>query len=284
MPDEPTTLRVATYNLHTGGLDGDDPEHFSRDDSRLRQQVDLLASLDLDLIGLQEATWGMFADERLDGVAADLGMSWRFLGRSSFYGRNLATLIRVGDKITVGARDVAHLTGPPFVNGLTDVTLTIAGHPRPVHLLVGDCAPSSATIRLAEAETATAHRHHDLIYLADFTAAALDDDPDTTGTDNATARSKLDKRPAETLAAAGFHDVGHIKGDRTPTTGHRAPNQHQHQHQHRDALALRSDRIYTTLPTETITGYGVELGGDALSDHRIVWAEFTRPIARRRVP
>ncbi|MFC4054084.1 hypothetical protein ACFOY4_30700 [Actinomadura syzygii] len=269
MPDEPTTLRVATYNLHAGGLDGDDPEHFSRDDSRLRRQVELLASLNLDLIGLQDASWGMFGDNRLDNVAADLGMSWRFLGRSNFYGCNLATLIRRGDKISVGDRDVTHLTGPPFAHGLTHVTLTIAGHPRPVHVLVGHCAPSSATIRLAEAETATAHRHDDLIYLADFNAAAVDDDPDTTGIDNATAGSKLDKRPAETLAAAGFHDVGHIVGDPTPTTGHRAPNQDD------GALALRSDRIYTTLPTKTITGYGVELGGDALSDHRIVWAEFT---------
>ncbi|MFC4049043.1 endonuclease/exonuclease/phosphatase family protein [Actinomadura syzygii] len=267
---EPTTIRVATCNLFEGGLDGDDPEHFSRDDSRLRQQVEVLASLKLDLIGIQEATWGMLDDNRLDGVATDLGMPWRYLGRSNLYGCNLATLIRTGDnKITV--KDYTHLTGPPFVHGLTNVTFIIAGHPRTVHFLVGHSAPSSPTMRLAEAETATVHRHHDLIYVADFNAAALDDDPDTTGIDKATARGKLDKRPAETLAAAGFHDVGGVLGDRTPTVGHRTPNEDD------DAakLAYRCDRIYTTLPTETVTGYGVELGGDALSDHRIVWAEFT---------
>ncbi|MFI0412385.1 endonuclease/exonuclease/phosphatase family protein [Actinomadura sp. 3N508] len=258
MPDKPAIIRVATYNLFEGGLDGEGAEPDEKDDTRLQQQVDLLSRLGLDLVGLQEAKWNYFGNDRLKKIAEQLGMTYWFLGRSHFYGCDIAVLARPSDHLTVV--DTRQLTGPPWVHTLINLHLQIAGID--VHFLVGHSAPSSPTMRLAEAETATVHKHQNVIYVADFNAAAEDDDPDTTGVDRAKAESKLDKRPAGTLTAHGFYDVGRLCRDPTPTVGHTD-----------DTVPHRGDRILTTMP-ECVTGYGVELGGDHLSDHRIVWAEF----------
>lgn len=262
MPEAPVIIRVGTYNLFEGGLPNlDDRDDSSGvDDSRLREQIALLASLNLDVLGLQEATWREHSTDLADFVADELGMTWRYVGRSNFYGCDLATFVRESDHLTV--KGVTHLTGPPFVHGLTNVTLATHGHPRPVHVLNGHSAPSSPTTRQAEAEMVTVHRHLDVIYLADTNAAAIGDTPNTSGLDPNKVAKKLNTAPAEQLAAAGFHHIGHQ--DPTPTVGH-----------DEDKLAYRCDRIHTTLPIEWITGYGVELGGDHLSDHRPTWAEIT---------
>lgn len=242
-----------------GGLDD---EGGINDDARLQQQLALIKRLDCDLLGLQEATWGARSPRTAEAVAAELGMDWKFLGPSNFYGCDLAAFVRVGDHLTVD--DVTYLTGPPFVHGLANVTLRIKGHPRPVQFLVGHSAPSAPTARLAEAEMITVHRKQDAIYVADCNAISLTDDLEVSGIDPVKA-GKLDTRPAQALAAAGLLDVGALLGDRTPTVGH-----------HReDSLAFRCDRIHTNLPAAWITGYGVETGGDHLSDHRPVWAEIT---------
>ncbi|WP_433464047.1 hypothetical protein [Spirillospora sp. CA-128828] len=258
----PVKVRACTYNLREGGLDG--PAGKPRDESRLQEQIALLASLDLDLIGLQEANWGSGSDaeDRLARVAEQLGMRWSLLGRSNLYGCHLAALVRESDNLTV--EDAEHLTGSPWVHTLLNVTLRVAGRPRPLHFLVGHSAPSSPAMRLAEAEMATVHKHLDVIYVADFNAAALTDDPDTTGIDPVKALQKLDTRPARTLAGAGLSDVGALMNDPTPSVGHDD-----------DKLTYRCDRIHTTLPPEWITGYGVVPNADDLSDHRAVWAEFT---------
>ncbi|WP_132158968.1 hypothetical protein [Actinomadura sp. 7K507] len=131
-----------------------------------------------------------------------------------------------------------------------------------MHILNGHSAPSSPTTRKAEAEMITVHRRLDVVYMADTNARAIGDTPDTSGLDPNKVTKKLDLAPAKELAAAGFHHIGHQ--DPTPTVGHGD-----------DKLAYRCDRIHTTLPAEWITGYGVEFGGDHLSDHRPVWAEIT---------
>ncbi|MGH8966891.1 MAG: hypothetical protein ACRDXB_16390 [Actinomycetes bacterium] len=274
MHDKPLTIRVGGYNTFEGGLanlaDHDGPDDFGRpglDDSRLRKQLALLSRHNLDVLGVQEAKWGVHSPDLAAFVAAELGMSWWFVGPSPFYGCDLAAFVRTGDHLLV--EKATHLPGAPFVHGLIDVKLRIAGHPRPVHFLVGHSAPSSPGVRLLEAQMVTVQRRLDVIYGADFNAAALGETPDTTGLDPYKVAKKLDTRPAEELAAAGFHDVGHTRGDRTPTVGHGTPGDGG------DNLAYRCDRILTTLPTACITGYGVELGGDDLSDHRAVWAEFT---------
>ncbi|MFI0411835.1 endonuclease/exonuclease/phosphatase family protein [Actinomadura sp. 3N508] len=263
-PDNHVIVRAATYNLHEGGLDGEGTEPDEKDDSRLQQQVDTLSRLDLDLIGLQEAKWSYLGNDRLKRVADLLGMTYYFLAPSNFYGCDIAVFARPGDNLTVV--NTRQLTGPPWVHTLINVHLEIAG--LDVHFLVGHSAPSGPTARLAEAEMAAVHRDLNVIYAADFNAAAEDDDPDTTGIDPVKAASKLDKRPARTLTANGFYNIGRICQDPIPTVGHGAPNETRN-----NQLAYRCDRILTTLP-ECVTGYGVELGADDLSDHRPVWAEF----------
>ncbi|GAA4238417.1 hypothetical protein GCM10022254_54270 [Actinomadura meridiana] len=255
------TIRVATYNLFEGGLDGIGDDRGRVGDSRLREQVELLESLDLDLIGLQEAGWGEDGPELARRVARELRMSYCFVGRSPFYRLDLAVFVRESTAVTVVGAEYLH--GPPWVHGLANIEMRVAGHPRPMHFLVGHSAPSSPTMRLAEAEMAAVHRHLDAIYVADFNAAAIGDTPDTTGISALKAARKLDTLPARELAAAGFRDVGADWGDFTPTVGHT-----------NGGLAYRCDRIHTTLPAEWTTDYGVVLDGDKLSDHRAVWAEF----------
>ncbi|TDD59069.1 endonuclease/exonuclease/phosphatase family protein [Actinomadura rubrisoli] len=269
MSDKPPTIRVGTYNLFKGGVAGladhDRAAEFGcpgLDTTRLRDQLAMLSRLNLDFLGLQEATWGAHSPDLMNFVADELGMFPCCVGPSNFYGCDLAAFVRQNDHLTV--EDVTHLNGPPFVHGLTNIKLAIDGHPRPVHFLVGHSAPSSPGARLLEAETVTVHRDLDVIYVADFNAAAIDDNPDTTGLDPYKTAKKLITAPAQELAAAGFGDIGHIWGDRTPTVGHGT-----------DKLAYRCDRILTTLPAAWITGYGVETGADHLSDHRAVWAELT---------
>ncbi|WP_242891083.1 hypothetical protein [Actinomadura litoris] len=274
--DKPVILRVGTYNLFEGGLanlaDHNRPGDIGEpdlDDSRLRKQLGLLSRHNFDVVGLQEATWGVHSPELEKLIAAELGMRWSFVGRSNFYGCDLATFVRTGDNLTV--EHVEHLTGAPFVHGLTNVTIRITGRRRPIHVLVGHSAPSSPGVRHLEAETITVHRHLDVIYLCDHNSAAIDDNPKTTGLDPYKTAKKLDTTPAQELDAAGFRDVGRVWKDPTPTVGHGTPNEDGDG----DHLAYRCDQIRTTLPTACITGYGVELNGDKWSDHRLVWAEFT---------
>ena len=75
-------------------------------------------------------------------------------------------------------------------------------------------------------------------------------------------RRKLDRGAAFALEDAGFLDVGTHVNDLTPTVGHASE------------LAYRCDRIYTTLPAQTITGYEVITTADADSDHRPVMVRF----------
>jgi endonuclease/exonuclease/phosphatase family metal-dependent hydrolase len=77
-------------------------------------------------------------------------------------------------------------------------------------------------------------------------------------------RRKHDTRAAEALAEYMTDAAAHL-GDATPTVGHRR----------QDRLAYRCDRIYTTLPPETITGYEVIREDNPESDHRPVIATLT---------
>ncbi|QFG22864.1 endonuclease/exonuclease/phosphatase family protein [Actinomadura sp. WMMB 499] len=257
------TLRVGTYNLRDGGLDG---ASAARNDARLKAQLTMLATLRLDLLGLQEAKWGSHGHVRLEQVARWLGMTWKCLVRSNFHGCDIAVLVREGDGIAVTRE--RHLIGPPFTHAHADVELQIAGRTRPVRFMVGHAAPSSPTLRLAEAELIGVYRNIDVVYAADFNAAALNEDPDVQGVDPLHVARKLDTRPAEELQASGFIDIGAHLGDRTPTVGHTRS----------DRLAYRCDRIYTTLPRGSITGHRVVQEHRPLSDHRPVWAELTLPL------
>lgn len=259
----PVVLRVGTYNLQNGGLEGP----FG-DDARLLRQIDLLRGLELDVIGLQEAKWGEHGRSRLEDVADRLGLGWADLVPSNFHGCDLAIMVRETDRVKVAR--TRHLTGPPFVHAHGDVELMIADRPRPVRFMVGHAAPSSPTSRLAEAELVGVYRGLDVIYAADFNAAAIWETPHTTSTDPHhvvdphRAGQKGDTRPAHELDFAGLIDIGAHMNDATPTVGHASA----------DRLSYRCDRIHTTLDYEAITGYCVVTTADDLSDHRPVWAEF----------
>jgi endonuclease/exonuclease/phosphatase family metal-dependent hydrolase len=102
--------------------------------------------------------------------------------------------------------------------------------------------------------------HSPAIIGGDFNALPASDPGPPTAAGR--SRRKLDRGPAEALEEAGFLDVGtHIK-DATPTVGHDSD------------LSYRCDRIYTTLPASTITGYQMITSADSESDHRPVIAEF----------
>ncbi|OLT31848.1 hypothetical protein BJF79_08620 [Actinomadura sp. CNU-125] len=264
------TLRVGTYNLRDGGLDG---VSAFRDDARFKNQLAMLATLRLDLLGLQEAKWGPDGPARLEQAARWLGMTWKCLVRSNFHGCDIAVLVRESAGLSVTRE--RHLTGPPFAHAHADVELEIAGRPRPVRFMVGHAAPSSPTLRLIEAELAWwFYSSLDVIYAADFNAAALNEDPNLQDVDPLHVARKLDTRPAEELQASGFIDTGAQLGDRTPTVGHTRV----------DRLAYRCDRIYTTLSRDAIVGHRVVQEDKPLSDHRPVWAEFVLPATERRAP
>ena len=134
---------------------------------------------------------------------------------------------------------------------------------QPLCLASVHLAPASPAIRLAEAEAfALLAGHGPAIAGGDWNAlpAADPSPPETTGI----YQRKLDRRAAIAVEEAGFLDVGaHLK-DTTPTVGHFGSG----------GPAYRCDRIYTTLPPETITSHEVITAVDADSDHRPVIATF----------
>lgn len=247
-------LTIVTYNLENGGCD-------DGDDARLWDQVNALAEHHPDVVAFQEAKWPD-GHKLLDRVADQLGMTFRTLVRSNFHGCDIAVLVRERPGLRVGKE--RHLTGPPFSHCHADVELKVKG--RTIRFMAGHAAPSSPTVRLAEAEMVTVYRNLPVIYVADFNAATIDEKPDVKGLDPHYVNAKLDTAPAFTLAAAGFIDVGARRGELTPTVGH-AGN---------DRLAYRCDRVYTTLP-DTIADCRVLRNMDDLSDHRPVLAAFDLP-------
>lgn len=123
-------------------------------------------------------------------------------------------------------------------------------------------APSSPERRLAEAESfALIEEHGTLIAGGDWNALPAGD-PEPPRPVSGKHRRKLDRRAAEALEELGLLDVGSHMRDTAPTVGHASK------------LPYRCDRLYTSLPPETTTGYEVITTVDAESDHRPVIAEF----------
>jgi endonuclease/exonuclease/phosphatase family metal-dependent hydrolase len=250
-------LTYATWNILDGGTDiGSN----ASDDTRLRRQMTLLASYSPSVVALQECKyWDRDYLRTFHLVEQLLGMRG-FLSPSAHDGCHLAVFIR--DNAGLHVIEQRHQHGHPYWHGAARIVVT--GHGLPggrLQLASIHLAPSSPTIRLAEAE-ALALTAKDLpaIIGGDFNALPA------TGPEPANAegrqRRKLDRSPAHALDEAGYLDIGAHTRDPTPTVGHAS------------ALAYRCDRIYTTLPADTITGYQVITSADNESDHRPVIAEF----------
>lgn len=252
-------LRIATWNLLTGGVD-------SGDDSRLHKQLDALHGVDADVVGIQEAnTWADGGGRRLREVERVLGMRG-FLTKSNHHGCDLALLVRESAGIHVIAEEHDH--GPPWWHALCHVRTEIDGFPGETHLLVAHLAPGSPATRLCEAESFDLFRagHRQTVVVGDWNAAALNDPvpADLAACDEHTRR-KSDVRPAKALDAAGLLDAGAHLGDTTPTLSRAT----------KDRYVYRCDRIYTTLPPKLIIRHEV-INTGGLSDHRLVVADIAR--------
>jgi endonuclease/exonuclease/phosphatase family metal-dependent hydrolase len=251
-----TRLRIGTYNLRDGGYDDD-----GRDDSRLRRQLQMMRRLDIDVWAVQEAK---FWDGRT-GAWSALFRAEEMLGMRGFPvesnhdGCHLILFVRPPIRVL----SVHHDRRQPYWHALCHLRVRVSG--AELSLVNLHLAPASPSIRLAEAETlALIKKERPVIAVGDLNAMpAADPEPPLEGIDPQQARRKLDRRPALALEEAHFVDIGAHTGDLTPTVGHRGRG-----------LRYRCDRIYTTLPQATITGYQVMVEQQPDSDHRPVTATF----------
>ncbi len=257
-------LTVGTWNLRGGGID-------AGSDARLRRELAVLAGLGLSAVALQECRhWNRDYYRTLHLAEQQLAMR-AFLSRSAHHGCHLAVLIRENAGLRV--TEQRHERGHPYWHGAARIVVTAGQYPQPLQLASVHLAPSSPSIRLAEAEAlGLITRPHPVIIGGDWNALPAAD-PEPSGTGGRWHR-KLDRAPARALEETGYLDVGACHGDLTPTTGHHG------------GPGYRCDRIYTTLPAATITGYQVITAADDESDHRPVIAEFdlTRHPGARPAP
>jgi endonuclease/exonuclease/phosphatase family metal-dependent hydrolase len=230
----------------------------------IRRQMATLGGLEPTVVALQERKdWDRDYFRALHLAEQLLGMR-AFLALSAHHGCHLAVLIRedAGLRVT----EQRHEHGHPFWHGAARIVVTARGYLQPVQLASVHLAPSSPTVRLAEAEAfGLAARQFPLIAGGDWNALAARDPepPAVTGRQ----QRKLDRRAAEALEEAGLTDVGAHLADMTPTVGHAG------------GPPYRCDRIYTSLPAETVTGYQVITTADADSDHRPAIARFDLTLA-----
>ena len=265
-----TQFTFGTYNLLNGGLD-------DGSDKRLLRQLTLLADVDADCWALQESKgWrGESADYRVFHLAERVLRMRGFLVPSAHHGCDLALFVRESAGLRVIRQ--RHEQGPPYWHAVARLEVEADGIPGPLYLISAHLAPSSPVIRLAEAEAfALLAKDGPVIAGGDWNAVpAADPDPPADGAGPGHVRRKLDRTAARAIEEAGFTDVAAYLGDPAPTVGHIGP----------DRLAYRCDRIYTTLPPATITGYQVVTEDEPASDHRPVIATFRLPgLARLEEP
>ena len=244
-----------SYNLLAGGFDD------GRDD-RLRHQLVLLADVGADAWAFQEcAGWRAAGCRALFHAEQILGLRG-FLVPSSHHGCDLAVFVRE----SAGLRVIAerHEQGHPYWHAVARLVVQTPWPGRPLHLVSAHLAPSSPTIRLAEAEALALIAKDGLVIAGgDWNALpACDPEPPLDTVDPGHARRKLDRSAARAIEEADFMDVAAHLGDLRPTVGHAS------------GLSYRCDRVYTTLPAEAIVSYQVITEYEPASDHRPVVATF----------
>jgi endonuclease/exonuclease/phosphatase family metal-dependent hydrolase len=247
-------LTFLTWNIKNGGADAGDY-------ARLCRQMELLAGLGLSAAAIQECKYWDESDESGPFRTAErlLGMQG-FLAPSAHHGCHLAVFIREGAGLRVV--EPRHEQGNEWWHGVACVLVEAEGFSRPLQLASCHLAPSSPERRLAEAEAfALVEERGTLIAGGDWNALPAGD-PGPPGPVRGKHRRKLDRRAAEALEELGLVDVGSHVQDVTATVGHDS------------ALPYRCDRVYTSLPPETITCYEVITSADGESDHRPIVATF----------
>lgn len=180
---------------------------------------------------------------------------------SHHHGCNLVLFVR---EPAVQVVEQRHEVGRPYWHALAHLVVEVDNSPSRLHLVNAHLAPSSPTIRLAEAETfaLVARRGRNVIAMGDWNAAPAHDDGPLDG-GSPRVRRKWDRRPAQAIEEVGFVDVGAYLGDGTPTVGHAD-----------GGPGYRCDRVYATLPRAAIVGYQVIDEEAPASDHRPVLARF----------
>jgi endonuclease/exonuclease/phosphatase family metal-dependent hydrolase len=249
-----------TYNLQEGGTDDGDT-------TRLVRQLRRLARHRADAWALQECSlWG--SNGCLEAAEELLGMRG-YIARSNKNPRgNVAVLVRDDIVKVTGTRheSLFHEERVQYWHAVAVVNIDLMGF-GPLRLASGHLAPSSPEKRAEEAEFIglIAEKDTPLIFGADCNGYALNEPArDVTGVREAKARRKQDLRAAAYLAEY-MTDTGEFLGDETPTVGHTRD----------DKLAYICDRIYTTLPEETIADHQVVTDEDEDSDHRKVLTRFS---------
>jgi hypothetical protein len=243
-----------SYNLHAGGFD-------DGRDERLRHQLALLADVGADAWALQECVgW------RASGCRA-LFLAEQMLGLRGFlvpslHHCDLAVFVRQSAGLRVTAERHEH--GHPYWHAVARIVVETAWPSRSLHLVSADLAPSSPSIRRAEAEALALIAQDGLVIAGgDWKAMpATDPEPQLDGTDSRQRLRELDRSAAYALEEAGFIDVAALLVDLRPTVGHVS------------GPGYRRDRVYTTLPAQAIASYQVVTEYEPASPHRPVVATF----------
>jgi endonuclease/exonuclease/phosphatase family metal-dependent hydrolase len=250
-------LRLATWNLEGGGLDG-------ADDTRMRRQMELLSSLSLDVALFQEAKGWAREGSRVAYDAEELLGMRGWLYPSAHHGCDLAIYIRPESGLRPAFE--RHEGGYPYWHGVARLAVRSPGFPGLLYLASTHLAPASEDQRYLEAQSfQLIVESGPLIAGGDWNALSASG-PEPPGAASAAA-GKLDRRAACRLEAAGLRDTGTLLGDPTPTVGHRG------------SLPYRCDRVYTSLPPGSVTGHQVIKVPPGLSDHMPVVTEHDLSIA-----
>jgi hypothetical protein len=243
-----------SYNLRAGGFD-------DGGDERLRHQLVLLSDVNADAWAFQECTgWRASGSRTLFLAEQMLGLRGFLV--PSHHGCDLAVFVRQ----SVGLRVIAerHEQGHPYWHAVARIVVETAWPGCSIHLVSADLAPSSPSIRRAEAEAlALIAQDGPVIVGGDWHAvSATDPEPGMDGFDPGQHLRDLDRSAAHALEEAGFIDVAAYLGDLRPTVGHVSGPRY------------RRDRIYTTLAPEAITSYQVVVEYEPASSHRPIVATF----------
>lgn len=249
---------VGSYNFELGGMkDGDD--------TRLRRQLAGLSRHSADVWAFQECShWRAPRARTVNVVEKALGMRGYFARSNRGPGGDLAVFVRASSGIRVV--EPRHEETPLWWHGVALVIAEVDGFGL-LRFASGHLAPSSPAQREIEAEAfgMLCEQPHPIVAGGDWNAVPVGSAPPATeGIHAGKARRKQDDRAARALAEY-MTDIGTYLGSTVPTVGHTRGGK----------LAYRCDRLYTTLPPETITGFDVIRDMDADADHRPVIGEFT---------
>jgi len=197
--------------------------------------------------------------------------TWKALQMRGYFARSnrgpggdVAVFVRESSGIRVV--EPRHEERPPWWHAVALVIAEVEGVDGLLRFASAHLAPISPSLREIEAEAFGLLCEHPgpLIAGGDWNAVPAGDAiPDIEGIHPGKARRKQDDRAARALAEY-MTDVGAHVRDTVPTVGHTR----------NDKLAYRCDRVYTTLPLESITGFEVIRDMDPDSDHRPVVARF----------